>query len=845
MIDPGRIPHYTGSVEELEKDHAALKKDGAAIRSAGAGVHSRFQGLSAFYQAPEAEQLFASTAPVKNRADQLGDDVETVASALSAYATEIRPLVKKLDDLRARAVTFVAEHEDDDDWQYDEDKVAEHNRIDNEAKAALVAFTDAERACYNKIVDLWGGPHMRVTEGKPGAHEYGFRAEDLKGAKMPWGTPVNEKHHPWEIGHWVKSFVWDGVVIDGIVGTLKGLGTLIGVNGWDNAFNAWKGLAQLATGVQLSLMPGAQIAFWALPDDKLPSWLRESRTTMKQTGKALVAWDEWGKNPGRAAGAVTFNVVTTVFTGGTGGAVSGAGKAGKAAQAAALVSKAGRVIDPMTYVAKAGGAGLAKISDISSSLRGINGIDLPRLPDNAVTLPEGSLRLPDGTVQLPDGVYLPEGAHRLPDGRIAVPENALVLPEGSVRLTDGPAKDALYLDPELNIRNAEGEVVHGSDHAPIEASPAPRTSGAEEPLRVDNPLHEAPLVGAGSRHLGTERPMQLGEGAHGSPEGPTRVGGEAPISASPRADRSGGSDLPQRPSAGHDAPGVQSDSHRVTQHTTQPEGQATQAHGGSGGGSHGNDFGRSGEPSIAQQVPDAGGNPHLTPDVPSTSPISEISPERYSTGHEASPPPSEPMRPEQEAGLSEALSRSRMPADDQAKVLRTLRKERFGAKVADLISRGHLEGIPNYDEILNMCKQGSSKSQKGMIPAAHMALREATILQNKGFSHLAFEIKDEALDLDLDVAALRPDGTPQYGYQLKDVDSIEGIRSAAKKAAKQLISPSDTTKFAILDVHRPRAELSAKMFNEVEFQARRAGATFQLRFEDGSITVPADRPNLP
>lgn len=61
------------------------------------------------------------------------------------------------------------------------------------------------------------------------------------------------------------------MVIDGIVGTVKGLGTLIGVNGWDNAFNAWKGLAQLATGVQLSLMPGAQIAFWPCPTTNSPA----------------------------------------------------------------------------------------------------------------------------------------------------------------------------------------------------------------------------------------------------------------------------------------------------------------------------------------------------------------------------------------------------------------------------------------------------------------------------------------------------------------------------------------------------------------------------------------------
>ncbi|WP_256967211.1 hypothetical protein, partial [Streptomyces caniscabiei] len=66
------------------------------------------------------------------------------------------------------------------------------------------------------------------------------------------------------------------------------------------------------------------------------------------TGKALIAYDEWGKNPSRAAGAVTFNVLTTIFTGGAGGAVSGAGKAGAIAKAISFAGKAGRIVDPMT-----------------------------------------------------------------------------------------------------------------------------------------------------------------------------------------------------------------------------------------------------------------------------------------------------------------------------------------------------------------------------------------------------------------------------------------------------------------------------------------------------------------
>ncbi|MEU5092424.1 ADP-ribosyltransferase [Streptomyces sp. NPDC021356] len=388
----------------LEKAYGDLKADAGHIRDAGRDVHNRFQGLSAYYRAPEAEQLFASTKPVKDRADTFASGLESVSGALSGYATEIRPLVKKLEDLKREAATFVNSVKDDDDWQYDGGKVGHHNRIRDEITKTVAAFWAAERTCHNKITALFHGTQMVAGDGSDRKDQYGFNADDLKNAKLPWGDPVEEKHHAWEVGHWIKSFVWDGLIVDGVWGTIKGLGTLVGFGGWEAMGQAWKGLAQLATGLVISSLPGVGTLFWALPDDKLPSWLRDSRTAMKETGKALVAWDEWGKNPARAAGAVTFNVLTTVFTGGAGGAASGAGKAGAVAKALSVAGKAGKVIDPMTYVAKGAGAGLSKIGDISKALKGLGKIDMPTLPDGSVHLPDGRLLDPHGNILGPDGV---------------------------------------------------------------------------------------------------------------------------------------------------------------------------------------------------------------------------------------------------------------------------------------------------------------------------------------------------------------------------------------------------------------------------------------------------------
>ncbi|MER6354553.1 ADP-ribosyltransferase, partial [Streptomyces sp. NPDC001634] len=104
-----------------------------------------------------------------------------------------------------------------------------------------------------------------------------------------------------------------------------------------------------------------------------------------------------------AAGAVTFNVLTTVFTGGEGAAAAGAGKAGAIAKALSVAGKAGRIIDPMTYVSKGVGAGLSKIGDVTKALKGVGHVDIPTLPDGSVHLPNDHLLDPHGNILGPDG----------------------------------------------------------------------------------------------------------------------------------------------------------------------------------------------------------------------------------------------------------------------------------------------------------------------------------------------------------------------------------------------------------------------------------------------------------
>ncbi|MER6011509.1 hypothetical protein [Streptomyces bluensis] len=530
-VDPAEVPVFTGNLETLELKVTALSLDGANVATAAGDVHTAFGGLRAYYEAPEAEQLFATTQPVVDKANTLSSDMCTIAGALGTYARDIRPLVARLDQLRADAAAFRDRVADDDKWREDGGLIEENLNRRNEIAEVWTQFQAAERAAHATIVGLVGGSALTVNDGSNGEGMYGYDAEALKQSEsLPWGDAVAESTPWWQV--WEHA--WDfgtGVVVDGLWAGIQGLGTLAGFDGWDAAGQAWVGLGKLATGLAITLTPATGVAYWLMPEDQLPGWLRDSRTAVTETGKALLAWDQWGSNPSRAAGAVTFNVVTTVFTGGAGGAASGAGRAGAVARTISFVGRVGNAIDPATYLFRGASMGVSRIGDVVAGLRGMGRIDIPPMPENVITLPEGSFLTPDGTLRLPDGATVPPGAIEVPsntvrlpegtpvpagatdlgdnmvrlpegtpapagsvpvpEGTVRIPENAVTLPEGTVRLPEGSS--AAYMDPRGNLYDANGSLIQHAEDAPT-GNPA---AGADTP-RVETPAREPALVGAGA-----------------------------------------------------------------------------------------------------------------------------------------------------------------------------------------------------------------------------------------------------------------------------------------------------------------------------------------------------------
>ncbi|MFF3698326.1 hypothetical protein [Streptomyces sp. NPDC002221] len=542
LIEPSGILQFTGDLDSLDLDTLALTAEAGAFRDAGAGIHSNFQSMAAFYKAPEAEQLFATTAPVASKTAAFADDLEKVSGALSAYSQEVRPLAAKLRSLQAEATAFTQSVAGDADWREDKDKVEHNNDLWHDVNSTLDAFWAAERTCHNKIAALIGGTQLTTDDGSHQPHTYGFKADDLNHSKStPWGAAVEQEYSGFSwLLHQGKSFFWDGFIVDGVWGTIRGLGTLVGVDGWDAASQAWTSLGKLATGVLMTSLPGVQIAFLATPDSQMPKWFRDSRNAVEQTGKALVAYDEWGKNPSRAAGGVVFNVVTTAFTGGAGNAA----KAGAVAKTLSAVGKAGRLVDPMTYVFKAGTLATFKVGDIFTSLKAVHAGAYNDILSGAGYLqPDGTvLKFGDGVpvvkgdvIEWPNGTRFDTRANKVygPDGaeipaqvelsaadraalQNSVPNHAPAMvgghPEGS---TVGHADGHSRTTPGSTGGHASSGVVHGRGQG------SSWGSDARSPLTPHG--GDTGHTGGPSSHGGGHGGSDAG---HGAPDGIPHPGGE-------------------------------------------------------------------------------------------------------------------------------------------------------------------------------------------------------------------------------------------------------------------------------------------------------------------------------
>ncbi|MDX3669296.1 hypothetical protein [Streptomyces europaeiscabiei] len=806
-VIPEEVPEFTGNLELLDQNIAGVRSAGTSLKDSGSAIHTRFGGLSAYYKAPEAEALFATTAPVAAKGEEFATELETVASALDTYAAAVGPLKQKFDQLRQDAIAFRNKIEGDDEWRADGDLVEENNNRRSDINAAYAAFQAAERDCYNKIVALVGGEALVVNDGSNKENMYGYRGEDLNNAGgLPWGDPVEESN-PW---YYVHEHVWDfavGFVVDGVWGTIKGLGTLVGFNGWDAAGQAWVGLGKLATGIVIMSNPVTAAAFWLTPDDKLPSWIRDSRTAVVETGKALIAYDEWGKNPARAAGAVTFNVVTTIFTGGAGGAVSGAGKAGAIAKAISFAGKAGRIVDPMTYITKGVGATAVKISDVMASLRGIT---------------DGThIKLGEGTYQIADA---PNITDDLPAG---------LTPENSVRM-ETPKGEVVYLDTQtLVVHNADGTVRESLDGIKHEGT------AAERGVDVSRPQPE--LVGAGAK-VGDGGTAVGRVGDDGLPGGRTDnlPGGRGDNLPGGRAD-----DLGRGPAGSHETPGSggrgetpgggPTETPAGGGHRETPGGSGTDGPGSGGTESPGGGDGPGGGP---PQDPPGGGTGAADDGAndPGGWERQDGDPQPFERGGQL------------EDRVRQEMRGTKVKPGDLERVLDNLAGHPAGREVAETIASGRFDGATGFDQTV------SSLAHADKMSGGIEQLRLGNRLYESGVRDISFEVKG-GFDIkpgvrtgegtDLDVMARDAAGNV-HGYQFKDVANPKRTVKKIFDNMQQLAQSGADFKTFVVDTKGTMADHAAmRTAQRLTEVYGKTNVQFIIRVEDGVMRIPPDGTFMP
>ncbi|MFK0141209.1 hypothetical protein [Streptomyces murinus] len=525
MISPEKIPAFTGDLVRLHQQIISLRQAAKAISEHGGAVHTRFQHLDAFYKAPEAEQLFATTQPVRGTSSDIGDKLDSTAGALETYMVHVADIVKQLETLREQARVFVASVKGHDSgietWRKDPDKVAEHQAIWDGVNTAVAAFEQAEVSCADKITALVDGTQWHIDNGKPDQkNAYGFSADQLDHAqKLPWGSPEHEEMLPFGIDYHLKQVgigIWDSAK-----GSVTGLVDLLSPGREGSATR--EGLVRVIVGAEGYLLDpnGDRNNHLGPAADR---FMEDSKPYAREFAQSLVGWDDWSTNPGKAFGTVIFNGLTLGAgpLGAASRAGSAAGEAGAVARVAGTVARIGETLDPIGAAAKTvsiAARTLPKVSDLVSGVRAAT--EAATTADKAHSF----LRLSDGShLRIADGEFIP-GKHGVPDTNPARHEPAATDRAPSIETPH-------HREPVSAGRHNPAANAHRGEHLPPRASStggAPHSSVTDhgDGAHVSGHDHDSGGHDAAGTHEPHHSPAE-GSG-HSSSEphhGPPMTGGE-------------------------------------------------------------------------------------------------------------------------------------------------------------------------------------------------------------------------------------------------------------------------------------------------------------------------------
>ncbi|MCT2086742.1 hypothetical protein M3D75_11505 [Microbacterium enclense] len=607
-IKPDAIPGADINPDAIEENARTIGTISGQVSEHGSNVHFKWQGMSGVYEAPESPTMLGLMAPVSSQATQVSDNLAEVSAALVAFAADVRPIKAELDSLRTQAQSFVDSIQGGvrvreinpawtaaqspyggataaptyqgswgsstssassaatpdkyrtvtKEWHESQEHVDRNNEPLAAVNAQQIKLWEAERACANRVRALYGAQPLHAATSENDALGYGI-SEIPEGTEMPWGAEVERTEGCGEAtAKFVfKDFLWEGVIVGGVWGTVTGLGTLVlGYNPETGEFfsgdaygAAWGNLGLIGfSGLANSPLLGP--LFWSdsLAEATgiggfLPQEVRDFKAQADEaalnTGKALIAWDKWQDDPGTALGESVFNVGTALIPVG-GAAVAGVKTASTAASVVSKLAKVVDFVDPaalaMNGAMRLGGAGISSLDSIIGRLGShttdgfhLNTPDMPFVADDAAAglraLDDAGVDLGQVTARVEDGVAVYEfpPTDAIPSGRIEMPAGAFDAARGGdvpVR-TDGGADAGVAApvrEPELvSAGGVRGETGPGAVNSIVEDAPVrTETGGAGESTVVRDLSTE---TGGGSNAGGGE-----GGGRGGSDTGNGGVG---------------------------------------------------------------------------------------------------------------------------------------------------------------------------------------------------------------------------------------------------------------------------------------------------------------------------------
>ncbi|EMD26309.1 WXG100-like domain-containing protein [Amycolatopsis azurea] len=350
----------------------------------------------------------------------------------------------------------------------------------------------------------------------------------------PAGGETKQPKKPKSHGFWGNIGEFFVGVWEGAVEMFVGFAALAGYSdrhfSWSTFGQAWKGLGQFGLAVATYTSPALAHLDQTVG---LPGFERGAMgDTLKEAGKAMVAWDTWSEDPSRAAGKATFNIASAVLgTKGAGAAIRGAGAAAAGSKVSAVAAvgrvaeKAGTAITKIPTGTELAAKAARKIPGVDSLLAKVGlghppaGVPAhagdtpppphtPRTPDDTPpTNPPGD-RTPDGPPperppNRPPGDKTPEHVPderrpaRTPEERTpdTTPEPS-THPEPATRPEPSTRPGSVGETMEQGARHTSGKDV------PEQASPAPKANEeapaapAREhegttPARAENPSEAA------------------------------------------------------------------------------------------------------------------------------------------------------------------------------------------------------------------------------------------------------------------------------------------------------------------------------------------------------------------